>query len=156
MTRGGATQVKNKAAFLSGICHRYRDRRAKAEKDEVKRLREEEGIAELDEEDRGRLESLDSLTAQPRPDDVLHYCLPVCAPYFALQGYKYRVKLAPGQGKKGKAAKLAQAAFLRAPDGTARERDLIRAVPDNDLVAQILGNVRVVAPAAAGGGGKGR
>ena len=88
--------------------------------------------------------------------DVLHYCLPVCSPYFALQGYKYRVKLAQGKSKKGKAAKLVQAAFLRAPDCAARERDLIRAVQDNGLVAKILGNVRVVTPAAAGGGGNGR
>ena len=43
-------QVKNKAAFLSGICHRFRDRQAKAqkaEKAEVQKIKEEEGIAEL-------------------------------------------------------------------------------------------------------------
>ena len=95
-------QVKNKAAFLSGICHRYRDRRAKADREEVRRIREEEGIVELEDEDKERLIDLDSFTAQPRPDDVLLYCLPVCAPYFAMQTFKFRVKLTPGQGKKGK------------------------------------------------------
>jgi len=35
---------------------------------------------------------LDAFTAMPRPDDILLYALPVCAPYFALQAYKYKVK----------------------------------------------------------------
>ena len=34
---------------------------------------------------------LDAFTAMPRPDDILLYALPVCAPYFALQAYKYKV-----------------------------------------------------------------
>ena len=28
----------------------------------------------------------------PRPDDILLYALPVCAPYFALQAYTYTVR----------------------------------------------------------------
>ena len=32
-------------------------------------------------------------------------CAQVCAPYAALQGYKFRVKLTPGTQRKGRAAR---------------------------------------------------
>jgi hypothetical protein len=51
------------------------------------------------------LSILDSLTAQPVPEDILHFAIPICAPYTALQKYKYKVKLVPGSGKKGKGKK---------------------------------------------------
>jgi hypothetical protein len=39
--------------------------------------------------------------------------IPVCCPYFAMQSYKFKVKLTPAQGKKGKVAKQAQQMFLK-------------------------------------------
>jgi hypothetical protein len=45
---------------------------------------------------------IDTLTGIPRDDDVLQFAIPVCAPYTALQGFKYKVKLTPGGVKKGK------------------------------------------------------
>ena len=41
----------------------------------------------------------------PRPDDILLHALPVVAPYSLLAGYKHKVKLTPGNQKKGKAAR---------------------------------------------------
>jgi hypothetical protein len=49
-----------------------------------------------------QLSDLDSLTGSPLPDDVLLFAIPVCAPYQALANFKYKVKLTPGNYKKGK------------------------------------------------------
>lgn len=62
----------------------------------------EENITMLEGEELANLTSLDSLTANPLPDDILHFAIPVCAPYPALQKYKYKVKLTPGTQKRGK------------------------------------------------------
>jgi hypothetical protein len=62
---------------------------------------------ELPDEERDRLTELDALTGVPRAEDVLLYGVPMCGPYTALQGFKYKVKLTPGTLKKGKAAKTA-------------------------------------------------
>lgn len=48
------------------------------------------------------LSALDSLTGNPLPEDILHFAIPVCAPYPAIQKYKYKVKLTPGSLKRGK------------------------------------------------------
>ena len=63
---------------------------------------EEEGIHGITEEEKGKLNELDSLTGIPLPGDVLLFAVPVCGPYNALQSYKYRVKITPGTAKKGK------------------------------------------------------
>jgi hypothetical protein len=62
----------------------------------------EENITMLEGEELANLTSLDSLTANPLPEDILHFAIPVCAPYPALQKYKYKVKLTPGTLKRGK------------------------------------------------------
>ena len=56
-------------------------------------------------------------------------------------------------------AKQAQAYFLKVGDATARERELVRVVTDNELVAQMISNARIVAApgsGAKGGGGGGK
>ena len=55
---------------------------------------------------------LDALTGQPLPTDVLLYALPVCGPVGALAGFKYRVKVTPGQMKKGKGERRVTSALL--------------------------------------------
>lgn len=134
------------------VLSRYRDRMAKEEKAEIRQMNEEEGIKELDDDEKEKLIDLDQLTAMPNKDDVLHYCLPVCAPYFAMQSYKYKVKLTPGTGKKGKVGKQAKEIFGRMPEATQREKDLIKVLMDAEIVQQLMGNVRI---AGGGSGGKG-
>lgn len=63
---------------------------------------EEDGIHDIGEEEREKLNDLDYLTGNPLPGDILLYAVPVCGPYSALQTYKYRVKITPGTAKKGK------------------------------------------------------
>lgn len=63
---------------------------------------DDENALELADDEKEKLSELDSLTAKPYADDILLYAVPICGPYNALQGYKYRVKLTPGTAKRGK------------------------------------------------------
>jgi len=65
----------------------------------------------LTEEEALRVTNIDELTGLPTADDVLLFALPMCAPYSAVASYKHKVKLTPGQQKRGKAAKQAVALF---------------------------------------------
>lgn len=80
------------------------------------------------------LQVLDSLTGVPTTEDLLLFAVPVCGPYNALQNYKYKVKLTPGTVKKGKAARQAQELLCRALDVVQREKELMKAVPDMDMI----------------------
>ncbi|KAJ8767313.1 hypothetical protein K2173_017357 [Erythroxylum novogranatense] len=106
---------------------------------------EEDDVHEIGEEDKAKLNDLDYLTGNPLPSDVLLYAVPVCGPYSALQSYKYRVKIIPGTAKKGKAAKTAMNLFSHMPEATAREKELMKACTDAELVAAIVGNVKITA-----------
>lgn len=107
---------------------------------------EEDGIHEIGEEEKEKLNDLDYLTGIPLPDDILLYAVPVCAPYSALQTYKFRVKVTPGTAKKGKAAKSAMNLFSHMPEVSTREKELMKACTDPELVAAIIGNAKITAP----------
>ena len=111
---------------------------------ELPALLEEASILALPESRRQALCAQDTLTAQPRDDDTLLFAVPVCAPYSVLAGYKYKIKLTPGAQKRGKAAKQA-VGLLSASAASARERDLMRAVHDDELVRVMIGSVKVAA-----------
>lgn len=120
------------------------------EKKEVMRILDDEGILELSELEKESLTILDMLTATPFPDDVVQYALPVCAPYSALTGYRYRAKLLPGVMKRGKAYRASLGLFLRQAEKELRlhtqERDAMRLTPENDAIQAMLASVRVAAP----------
>jgi hypothetical protein len=63
---------------------------------------EEESDSDTAAGDMDSLNLLDTLTGQPLADDILLFAVPLCAPYSALQKFKYRAKLIPGSLKKGK------------------------------------------------------
>ncbi|KAI8565949.1 hypothetical protein RHMOL_Rhmol02G0001500 [Rhododendron molle] len=106
---------------------------------------EEDDIHEIGEEEKGKLTDVDYLTGNPLPTDILLYAVPVCAPYSALQSYKYRVKIIPGTAKRGKAAKTAMNLFSHIPEALNREKELMKACTDPELVAAIVGNVKITA-----------
>lgn len=116
------------------------------EKEEIKRLLEEENITVLDEEEATSLTFIDALTGQPNEHDILTYAVPVCAPYAAVTNFKYKVKLTPGTLKKGKASKTALSLFARVQDALPREKELIKGIPEADLMTQMLGKVKLMAP----------
>ncbi|XVF28164.1 hypothetical protein REPUB_Repub15cG0005300 [Reevesia pubescens] len=106
---------------------------------------EEDDVHEIGEEEKGRLTDVDYLTGNPLPSDIILYTVPVCGPYSAVQSYKYRVKIIPGTAKKGKAAKTAMNLFSHMPEASNREKELMKACTDPELVAAIIGNVKITA-----------
>ncbi|GJY74468.1 nuclear export mediator factor NEMF isoform X1 [Tanacetum coccineum] len=106
---------------------------------------EEDDIKEIGEDEKEKLTDVDYLTGNPLPNDILLYAVPVCAPYTALQSYKYRVKIIPGTTKKGKAAKMAMNLFGHMSEASQREKELMKACTDPELMAAILGNVKISA-----------
>lgn len=59
---------------------------------------------------------------------------------------RFKVKLTPGTGKRGKAAKTSVIMFMRDRSATQREKDLLRAVRDEQLARNIPGKVKLSAP----------
>ena len=130
---------------------------------------EEEGFADAEEGEAAQgsyVAELNKLTALPRAEDTLLYCVPVCAPYAAVAKYKYRVrcaypwslscratlstrllwpqvKLTPGTGKKGRAGKQALDVLTRLKECVGRERDLIKMLSDPEVVNAMVGDVKV-------------
>eukprot|EP00163_Fabomonas_tropica_P016567 TRINITY_DN2966_c0_g1_i2.p1 TRINITY_DN2966_c0_g1~~TRINITY_DN2966_c0_g1_i2.p1 ORF type:complete len:941 (+),score=212.33 TRINITY_DN2966_c0_g1_i2:245-3067(+) len=137
---------------------RHRARQAKQKHDaqtakELQELYEEENIKELSEADKQALNELSLFTGKPLADDVLLYALPVCGPYSAIQNYKYKAKLLPGQQKRGKAANQVQRMFLQAPGVTKREKELISSCADHERMP-IMPNLVSIASSSSGKGGK--
>ncbi|CAL4114173.1 unnamed protein product [Meganyctiphanes norvegica] len=89
---------------------------------------------------------INSLTAIPTSEDEILYAVPVCAPYTTMTNYRYKVKLTPGPGKKGKATKQAVSHFMSDKESSTRDKDLLRAVRDTDLSRNLPGKVKVSAP----------
>ncbi|KAI8988444.1 fibronectin-binding protein A N-terminus-domain-containing protein [Mycotypha africana] len=112
----------------------------------IRQMLKEENITMLEADEIANLSILDSLTANPLPEDIIHFAIPVCAPYAAIQKYKYKVKLTPGSLKRGKAVKQAQSVFLNLNEATAREKELIKGVPDMESINTMMSKVKVSAP----------
>jgi hypothetical protein len=125
-----------------------------AEQESWKQTLAEEGVVdeELDEDAVDDTIELSKLTGKPHDDDLILYAVPVCAPYQTLSQYTYRVKLTPGNMKRGKASKQCVDMFLK--DGAKsslsdRNKDLIKKVADNEWVQAICGDVKISAAGAS-------
>ena len=96
---------------------------------------------------------LSKLSGKPEREDLILYAVPVCAPYQSLSKYKYKVKLTPGNLKRGKASKQCIAVFLKddskSKTGNDISRDLIKKVADNEWVQAICGDVKISAAGAS-------
>jgi predicted ribosome quality control (RQC) complex YloA/Tae2 family protein len=171
-----STRVDNFSASLLGIIrtikkygHKNLDtntsggpedakRKTKAEKEAEtaawKQTLAEEGIVkeEGEEDDVDDTVELAKLTGKPHPDDLILFAVPVCAPYATLSQYSYRVKLAPGSQKRGKASKQCVEIFLKEgvkSAATDRDRDSIKRVSDNEWVQAMCGDVKISAAGAS-------
>lgn len=60
--------------------------------------------------------------------------------------FRFKVKLTPGTGKRGKASKMAVQIFLKDKSCSSREKDLLKAVKDEVLARNIPGKVKLSAP----------
>jgi hypothetical protein len=94
---------------------------------------EEEGEGEEESKTAGHVKALESLTGQPLPQDHVLFCVPVVGPYSCLQNYKFRVKVTPGSGRRGQAAKTALHLFTSDRNASPREKDLIKSTKDMHL-----------------------
>lgn len=133
-----------------------KQRKTKAEKEAEREawrgILAEDGIIEEEGESNGAVDDtaeIGKLTGKPLSEDLLLYALPVCAPYQTLSQYKYRVKLTPGNQKRGKASKQCLEMFLRMDDqqksnkSSSRIIDLMKSVNDNEWVQAICGDVKI-------------
>lgn len=91
-------------------------------------------------------EMLCQLSGVPFPDDELLFAVPVVAPYSAVLNYKFKVKLTPGSNKRGKAAKTAVQLFLKDKNCSNREKDLLKAVKEENIPRNFPGKVKLSAP----------
>ncbi|XP_001813943.2 ribosome quality control complex subunit NEMF homolog [Tribolium castaneum] len=92
------------------------------------------------------LDMINSLTGVPFADDELLFAVPVVAPYNALTNYKFKIKITPGTSRRGKAARTAVNMFLKDRSITPREKDLLKAVKDEQLPRNLPGKVKLSAP----------
>lgn len=74
------------------------------------------------------------------------YCFTVKLVNETNSSCRYKVKLMPGTNKRGKAAKTALNIFLQDRAATQREKDLLKAVKDEQLARNIPGKVKLSAP----------
>jgi len=74
----------------------------------------------------------------------------MCAPYAVFNQYKFKAKLTPGHSKRGKTAKATISHFMRMPGATARERDLIKFIGDNEVNQTMMSNAKVHLPKVQG------
>lgn len=155
-----------------GNMSKHRGRKTKQEKEAEKQswreILSEDGAMDVNED--GNDDAVDDtaeiskLTSKPLPEDVILHALPVCAPYSTLSQYKYRVKLVPGNMKRGKASKQCLEIFLqnqnaksgKGPDVqnsdmtiNSRYVDLIKAINDNEWVQAICGDVKISSAGAS-------
>jgi hypothetical protein len=122
-----------------------------AEKEAWKQTLAKEGVTEegdLEDDAVDDTIELSKLTGKPLNDDLVLYAVPVCAPYQTLSQYTYRVKLTPGNMKRGKASK--QCIDLFQKDGQKnpladRSKELIKKAADNEWVQAICGDVKISA-----------
>ncbi|EGC30763.1 hypothetical protein DICPUDRAFT_40970 [Dictyostelium purpureum] len=114
------------------------------EQEEIKKLLEEENTSKA--VDDQTISNIDTLTGQPRDDDILHFAIPVVAPYSVFNNYKFKVKLTPGHLKRGKAAKQAAQVILQSSIINKREKELIKNIKDEDLTSNMLADVKLHAP----------
>jgi hypothetical protein len=125
-----------------------------AEHEDWKKTLAEEGVLddELEDDAVDDTAELNKLTGKPHNDDLILYAVPVCAPYHTLSKYSYRVKLTPGNMKRGKASKGCIEMFVK--DGqkgalSDRNKDLIKKVADHEWVQAICGDVKISAAGAS-------
>lgn len=158
--------VGSKSGYLAGIMRRYRNEsKSKAAltsasgeaipaedeiSDKLVRLDTEEVFADEDVEINETADEVEKLTGCPLPEDTLLYAVPMCGPYSAFNNFKYKVKLTPGTQKKGKAAKQAIEVFLKNRDLTQVERVHLKSLGDPEMVAIMVGDVKLSTPGLQG------
>ncbi|EMG49031.1 mtr1 Ribosome quality control complex subunit 2 [Candida maltosa Xu316] len=145
---------------------KIQDREAALKRKEKQKERELQKYLNMEDEDTNDeshitnyLEILDSFAPKPSANDKIISMVPVFAPWAALQKFKYKVKIQPGTGKKGKCIGDALNYFTTRKMDTSntdrdldwpQERELIKSFKSNDMVGLFtVGKVKLVLPGGA-------
>ena len=165
--REQATAKDDRERALEAQRQRRREQHQKAL--EKRAQQEDERLIE-EEEDVNHTVDLETLVGTPLPGDEIIEAIPICAPWGALGRYKYKVKLQPGNEKKGKAVRGilakwgADAANKRNVDEKAedvervwpKETELIKSWKEAEIFGVVpVSKVRVMMSGASSGGAKG-
>ncbi|CDS43177.1 protein of unknown function DUF814 [Echinococcus multilocularis] len=97
----------------------------------------------------GEVSMLGTLTGQPVREDSLLFALPFCAPFSALQKFKYKAKLLPGVQKKGEITRLAIRHFTMDKAASELEKQLIQAIREEDVCRVLPGSAKIAFPELA-------
>lgn len=103
-----AKKAKEEEAKLAKQRRREQHQRSQKEgkeAEELRRLQQEDGVQDADEDESSQTIDLGCFTGRPLPGDEILEAIPVCAPWSCLGKYKYKAKLQPGSQKKGKAVR---------------------------------------------------
>ncbi|KAK4199608.1 fibronectin-binding protein A N-terminus-domain-containing protein [Triangularia verruculosa] len=164
-------ELEHMAAMEKRKKQQERQRAQIAKHEEIRKMMLEEGVDVLDESEQADVGPLDSLVGTPMPGDEILEVVPVCGPWGALGKLKYKVKLQPGQVKKGKAVKEIFESWKwvagkkgvvdpRGEDGEKmwpREVELIKGVKVEEVLGVVpVGKVTVMAGGDKKGGGGGQ
>ena len=89
---------------------------------------------------------LNNLVGLPFQEDILQACIPLCAPWLALQKFKYKIKIIPGSLKRGKACAQAKDAFLKMSlkFKAEAEHELIGQIPPKDWNDAMMSKAKLV------------
>ena len=90
---------------------------------------------------------VENLVGCPMEGDVLLACIPVSAPWLALQKFKYKIKVMPGSLKRGKACQQAQNAFsvmAKKRFSSEIESELMEHVPAKDWNDAMMSKAKLV------------
>lgn len=128
--------------------NKYNQQKSAEERDRKAEERELQKYFDEDEDvfDESYLTMLDSLISKPAKDDVIATAVPVFAPWGALSKFKYKVKVQPGSGKKGKSVAEAYSFFGKrkvdaakedADEAWPEELPIIKTLAPNDAIASI-------------------
>jgi hypothetical protein len=136
----GEPQLRKGARFggPKPVAHRFHAPAEEEDPEAAAEMRKVEAQRE-----KSRRAALRGLTGCPREDSSLFYGMAMLAPYAAIQSCKFKVKLTPGSGKRGKMGKSAQAILAATPGATPREKDLVVAIGGDELARTMMGNVKV-------------
>ena len=91
------------------------------------------------------LDEIDKFTYNPFEDDQLLHALPMCAPYSVVKNFKYKIKIMPGQMKRGKASKQIMQIW-RSEANKTNEELTIKGIVENDVNPIIVSNLRIECP----------
>jgi predicted ribosome quality control (RQC) complex YloA/Tae2 family protein len=123
---------------------RERKARGRQIEPEVAEVMESEGIPiDLD------VEGINGLTGVPCDDDEFYAAYTMVAPLSAMVSYKFRVKFAPGETKKGKVWPILQNYFCGMKGTPPEQIALMRLIPETDVVNQLPFSLKLALSGAA-------